>query len=170
MRTRAREESIEIAADPESVFDLIHDYKRRLEWDPFLKEARLLDRDSACLGATCRCTAKNSFGGMAMDAIYVSFDRPNVAAVKMVRGPRILESFAATLRQEPIAGNQTRVIYRYNFETKPTFLRFILNPICSLFFASEVRNRLKRLKSFLEEASPPAARRPPPAPTAASRK
>ena len=81
-----------------------------------------LDRDSAALGATCRCVSKNSFGGMAMDAVYVSFDRPHVAAVKTVRGPGILESFAATLRQDPV-GNQTRVTYRYNFETRPRFLR-----------------------------------------------
>jgi hypothetical protein len=65
MRSRSREETILIDASPESVFDLIHDYKRRLEWDPFLKEATLLDRVG------------------------------------------ILESFAATLRQDPV-GNQTR--------------------------------------------------------------
>src|SRR5712692_11381608 len=111
MRSRAREETILIDASPETVFDLIHDYRRRLEWDPFLKEARLLDRDAAALGATCRCTSKNSFGGMAMDAVYVSFERPHVAAVKMIRGPRILESFAATLKQDAV-GNQTRVTYR----------------------------------------------------------
>jgi hypothetical protein len=93
--------------------------------------------------------SKNSFGGMAMDAVYVSFDRPHVAAVKMVRGPGILESFAATLRPDPV-GNQTRVTYRYNFETRPRFLRPILNIGCSTFFASEVRNRLRRLKQFLE--------------------
>src|SRR5207245_11632921 len=104
MRSRAREESIVIAASPEIVFDLIHDYGRRLEWDPFLKEARLLDSDAAGIGATCRCVSKNSFGGMAMDAVYVSFDRPQIAAVKMVRGPRILERFAATLKQDPAAG------------------------------------------------------------------
>ena len=149
MRRRAREESIVIEASPESVFDLIHDYKRRLEWDPFLKEATLLDRDSAELGATCRCVSRNSFGGMVMDAIYVSFDRPRVAAVKMVRGPGILESFAATLRQDP-DGDQTRVTYRYTFETRPRLLRPVLNLACSLFFASEVRNRLKRLKNYLE--------------------
>src|SRR5262249_54815896 len=154
MRSRAREETILIAASPATVFDLIHDYTRRLEWDPFLKEARLLDRDTAALGATCRCVSKNSFGGMAMDAVYVSFDRPQVAAVRMVRGPRILESFAATLRQDSVAENQTRVTYRYNFETRPRFLRPILNFACSMFFASEVRNRLKHLKRFLEAGTP----------------
>jgi hypothetical protein len=39
---RAREESIDIQAEPDVVFDLIHDYSRRLDWDPFLREARLL--------------------------------------------------------------------------------------------------------------------------------
>jgi ribosome-associated toxin RatA of RatAB toxin-antitoxin module len=152
LRSRASEETIQISATPEAVFDLIHDYKRRLEWDPFLKEASLLDQDSACLGATCRCVSKNHFGGMAMDAVHVSFDPPNVAAVKIVRGPRILESFAATLRQERVADNQTRLTYKYNFETRPRFLRPILNLACSLFFASEVRNRLKALKRYLESS------------------
>jgi hypothetical protein len=105
MRSRSREETILIDASPESVFDLIHDCKRRLEWDPFLKEA--------------------------------------------TPGPGILESFAATLRQDPV-GNQTRVTYRYNFETRPRFLRPFLNIGCSIFFASEVCNRLRRLKQFLE--------------------
>ena len=150
MRSRAHEESIEIAAEPESVFDLIHDYSRRLEWDPFLKEARLLDRAEAGTGATCRCVARNGFGGLAMDAVYVSFDRPNVAAVKMVKGPVFLDSFAATLRQERIGEKRTRVTYRYNFETRPAWLRPIMNMVCSLVFASEVRNRLKHLKRFLE--------------------
>ena len=153
MRSRAHEETIEIAAAPELVFDVIHDYKRRLEWDPFLKEARLLDRETACVGATCRCIAKNSFGGLVMDAVYVSFDRPNVAAVKMVKGPLILKSFAATLRQERIGENRTRVTYRYNFETRPALLKPLLNIVCSRFFASEVRNRLKHLKGFLEGAA-----------------
>lgn len=150
MRSRAHEESIEIAAKPEAVFDLIHDYTRRLEWDPFLKEARLLDRPGACVGATCRCVARNALGGLAMEAVYVSYDRPNVAAVRMVKGPVFLQSFAATLRQEQTGDNYTRVTYRYNFETRPAWLRPILNVICSRIFASEVRNRLKHLKRFLE--------------------
>ncbi len=150
MRGRAHEESIEIAAEPETVFDLIHDYTRRLEWDPFLKEARLLDRPAACAGATCRCVARNAFGGLAMDAVYVSYGRPNVAAVKMTKGPAILQSFAATLRQDRVGDKRTRVTYRYNFETRPAILRPILNIVCSRIFASEVRNRLKHLKAFLE--------------------
>jgi len=150
MRAQAREESVDIAASPEAVFDLIHDYSRRLEWDPFLKEARLLDADRAALGVTCRCVARNSLGGLAMEAEYISFDRPHVAAVKMIKGPFILQSFAATLRQEGINDNRTRVTYRYNFETRPKLLRPLMDIICRCVFSSEVRNRLKHLKRFLE--------------------
>jgi hypothetical protein len=55
MKGQAREAQIEIDATPEEVFDLIHDYNRRLEWDPFLKEARLLGTSQAAAGAVCRC-------------------------------------------------------------------------------------------------------------------
>ena len=48
---RSVEETIEIRASLEAVFDLIHDYTRRLEWDPFLKEACLLEgAEAAGLG------------------------------------------------------------------------------------------------------------------------
>ena len=40
---RSLEAAIEIRANPEAVFDLIHDYGRRLAWDPFLQEASLLE-------------------------------------------------------------------------------------------------------------------------------
>lgn len=152
MRTHAREESIEIAAGSEEVFDLIHDYGRRLEWDPFLKEARLLGASEAASGAVCRCVSRNGFGGLAMEAEYVSFNRPHVAAVKMVRGPWILRAFAATLRQESIGEARTRVTYRYNFETRPRFLSWLLDPIARVLFSHEVRGRLRALKRFLESA------------------
>ena len=34
-----RRETIEIQAEPEAIFDLVHDYSRRLDWDPFLRGA-----------------------------------------------------------------------------------------------------------------------------------
>ena len=98
MRTLSAE--IDIRARPEAVFDLIHDYARRLDWDPFLREARLLDgATSAGLGVKSLCTARGGFAGLAMETVYVSFDRPNVAAVKMTKGPAVLEAFAASIRQ-----------------------------------------------------------------------
>lgn len=148
---RSIEASIEIQARPEEVFDLIHDYSRRLEWDTFLKEARLLDgAGRAELGVKTRCTARNGFAGFAMETMYVSFDRPRVAAVKMTDGPAFLADFAASLRQTEIKPGTTRVTYRFNFSTRPRWLRAILDRLAAALFLRETRQRLRALKRYLE--------------------
>jgi hypothetical protein len=149
---RSLEAVIDIHADPVTIFDLIHDYTRRLDWDPFLQEARLLDGAEAAVGVTARCTARRGFGGLTMDTVYVSFDRPRVAAVKMTRGPALLDSFAATLRQDELASGLTRVTYRFNFSTRPRWLRPILDAVAAALFLRETRQRLKALKRQLERS------------------
>lgn len=147
------EAAIEIRATPERVFDVIHDYTRRLEWDPFLKEACIIDGAAAAgLGVTTRCTARNGFGGLAMETVYVSFDRPRVAAVKMTKGPPILSTFAASLRQDQSGTDPglTRVTYRFNFSTHPSWLRAVIGPVATLLFRREVRHRLRALKDYIE--------------------
>lgn len=148
--------TIDIHAAPEVVFDLIHDYSRRLDWDPFLREARLLnDAPAADLGVSSRCVARRAVGGCGMDTVYVSFARPTVAAVKMTRGPFLFHSFAATIRQEPIDDNTTRVTYRYNFKSQPRWLAFLVEPIISWVFHRETCRRLAALKHFLEVGPQP---------------
>ncbi len=147
------EAAIDIQASPEAVFDLIHDYPRRLEWDPFLKDARLLDGAGAAgLGVKARCTARNGFGGVAMETVYVSFDRPRVAAVKMTKGPVVLETFAASLRQDEVSPGVTRVTYRFNFSTRPRWLSFAGDRLAAALFRREVRQRLRALKRHLERS------------------
>ena len=148
---RSLEASIDVRAEAETVFDLIHDYEQRLEWDPFLKEARLLEGAGAAgLGVKALCTARNGFGGLAMETVYVSFDRPRVAAVRMTKGPRVLESFAASLRQVELEPGMTRVIYRFNFSTRPRWLRAVADPVAAFLFLKEVEQRLVALKRHLE--------------------
>lgn len=151
---RSVEASIDVRAKPEAVFDLIHDYSRRLEWDPFLREARVLDgADRAGLGVKVRCTARNGFAGFSMDTVYVSFERPRVAAVKMMSGPLILQSFAASLGQAEIEPGITRVTYRFNFSTRPRWLRPVADRLAAALFLRETRQRLVALKRYLERAS-----------------
>lgn len=150
---RSLEASIEIRASPEAIFDLTHDYARRLEWDPFLREARLLGGAAAAgPGVKALCVARRGFGGLAMETVYVAFDRPKVAAVKMTRGPRLLETFAASLRQERVEEGLTRVTYRFNFSTRPAWLY----PVAAFLFGREVEGRLRALKARLEGGRPPA--------------
>ena len=147
--------TIHIHVDPEAVFDLIHDYSRRLDWDPFLREARLLNgAQVADRGISSRCVARRAVGGLAMDTVYVSFERPRVAAVNMTRGPIFLRSFAASIRQDRIDDNTTRVTYRYNFEARPRWLAFFIEPIVGWVFHRETCRRLSALKRFLEVKRP----------------
>jgi hypothetical protein len=143
--------SIDIASPPEDVFDLLHDYSRRLEWDPFLRKAHLLDgAKQAGVGVSSRCVARRGVGGLAMNTEYVSFTSPLVAAVKMTRGPFFLRSFAASIRHDSLDGGRSRVTYRYNFTSWPECLGFLMEPIVGWILHRETTRRLQALKRFVE--------------------
>jgi ribosome-associated toxin RatA of RatAB toxin-antitoxin module len=138
------QESLEIAAEPERLFDLSQDYARRLQWDPFLREARLLGgATEPGLGVVARCTAHN---GMSMETRYVSFQPPRTCAVEMTRGPRAFGSFAASWRFEPTESGKTRVSFTYHLIGRPV----ILTGWIGWIFARETRRRLAALKRASE--------------------
>jgi hypothetical protein len=148
-----REESIDIRGEPQAIFDLFHDYRRRLEWDPGFKQARILG-DAACAGrgVKTRCVAHNRVGGLAMETVYVTFNRPRVAAAVMTRGPIVFQSFAASLRQESVRPGVTRVRYRYSLVSRPRWLRWLIEPIARAIFSRDTRSRLAALKRAIELA------------------
>ncbi|HRQ39004.1 MAG TPA: SRPBCC family protein [Chloroflexota bacterium] len=138
-----------IPATCEVVFDLVHDYGRRLEWDTLLQAAYLADGFTAVdLGTTTVCVGRRSLGGIALKTVYVSFQRPSVAAVKMVNNPPFFQTWAASIRHEPIAPDASRITYKFHFTARPRFLRFILDPIIQRIFLWETRKRLQALRDF----------------------
>lgn len=140
--------SIEIAASPDELFSLTQDYARRLEWDPFLKSAKLVDgAQAAGIGVRAYCVARS---GLGMETEYVSFNPPRACAVKMTRGPRPLESFAGSWRFEEVARGRTRVGFRYNLRVRPRWLSWLLGPIMGWIFARDTRKRLTALKIAIE--------------------
>lgn len=143
------ERSIEIEADAASLFNLTQDYDRRLEWDPFLKEARLVGgAREAGIGVRAWCVARS---GMGMETEYVSFKAPHVVAVKMTRGPAIFENFAGSWRFEELAPGRTRVTFRYHLKARPDWLRFALDPIMRAIFTRDIALRLEYLKQAVEQ-------------------
>src|SRR5262249_27259246 len=106
--------AVDIAAPAADLFALSQDYRHRLRWDPFLREARLLDgAESAAVGVHAWCVAHN---GLGMETVYVSYQPPTVVAVKMTRGPCIISSFAGSWRftERPSRAGplHTRVVFR----------------------------------------------------------
>lgn len=136
-----------IDAPAEAVFELLHDYPRRLEWDTLLQEAYLEPEFSeAARGAISVCRGKRVLGGIALRTVYVSFEKGRVAAVKMLNRPPFFDSFAASIRHLPIDKHSSEIIYKFNFNAKPGFLRPILDPLMRRVLVWETRKRLKALK------------------------
>ena len=144
--------SVEINASRETLFDLTQNYDLRLSWDPFLKEASLVGDSSAAVGARAWCVARN---GLGMETEYVSFKRPEVAAVKMTRGPVFFRSFAGSWRFDEVGANRTRVTFRYNFSTRPGWVGFFIGPVLQSVLSTENRRRLEALKKSVEATAAP---------------
>lgn len=150
-----------IPASSEAVFDLLHDYSRRLEWDTLLRAAYLDDGfTTAGRGATSVCVGRRSLGGFALKTVYVTFERPAVAAVKLLNRPPFFDTWAASIRHADLAPGESRITYTYTFTARPRWLRFALEPLMARVFAWETRRRLRALAAYVREmggeATPPA--------------
>ena len=108
------ERSAVIRAGRAALFELTQDYGRRLGWDCFLKEARLLDgATNAAVGVRAWCVA---WHGLGMETEYVTVSPPAVAAVKMTRGPAVLGTFAGSWRFAEERPGATHVTFRYQLQ------------------------------------------------------
>jgi ribosome-associated toxin RatA of RatAB toxin-antitoxin module len=129
-----------VDGSPEAIFDLTQDYARRLTWDPFLRHAVLLDGATAPgVGVRAWCVSR---WGIGMETEYVSFTPPRVAAVKMTRGPRVLETFGGAWAFAPLDDGRTAVTFRYQLRARPRWLAWALEPMARWWFARETRTRV----------------------------
>lgn len=131
-------------------FDLLHDYRRRLEWDTLLRAAYLEGgHEAAGEGVTAVCVGRRTLGGIALRTVYVTFQRPRLAAVKMVNAPPFFGAWAASIHHEDLSAHESRITYRFHFTAKPRLLRFILEPVMRAVFVWETRKRLRSLRAYL---------------------
>jgi hypothetical protein len=138
-----------IPAPSGPVFDLLHDYTRRLEWDTLLQAAYLEDDAKvAGKGVTSVCVGRKSLGSIALKTVYVAFERPWLAAVKMVNAPPFFEAWAASIRHEDISASTSRLTYKFQFAARPKLLRFLLEPVMKRVFVWETRKRFRALRAF----------------------
>ncbi len=142
----------EMPASCEAVFDLVHDYARRLEWDTLLRAAFIEGGTVAGTGAVAVCSGRWLVGGMTLRTVYVSFQRGTVAAVKMVNRPPLFARWAASIRHESLGDRRSRIVYTYYFRARPAWLAFLLEPILARVFRWETRRRLRALRAALARA------------------
>jgi len=138
-----------IPAPSSAVFDLLHDYARRLEWDTLLSAAYLEDgRAAAAKGAISVCVGRRSLGAIALRTEYITFDRPKMAAVKMLNRPPFFETWAASIHHVDLPGGGSRISYQFHFTTRPRWLRFLLDPVMERVFTWETKRRLRALRDY----------------------
>lgn len=142
------EESIVVDAPRAWLFDLMQDYGRRLEWDEFLSEARLVGGAvQAAVGVRAWCVDTS---GRGMETEYVSFQRPKKVAVRMTSGPWMFRSFAGSWGYEEIDAASTRVVFRYHVEGRPRWLAPIADLALRRIFGADMRKRLRSARARLE--------------------
>ncbi|CAN5246750.1 hypothetical protein BH11BAC5_BH11BAC5_08310 [soil metagenome] len=129
-------EQIVIDSSSETIFDFTQDYRKRLQWDSFLKKADLIEGAAqAGKGVKALCVAKNGIG---MVTEYITFNRPFVTAIKMTKGPFLFKSFLGSWTFRKISADKTEVIFLYSFA-----LRFPFN-LATIFIKRTLQNNVKR--------------------------
>ncbi|MCG3209017.1 MAG: hypothetical protein FOGNACKC_02633 [Anaerolineae bacterium] len=142
--------SIELDAPCDVVFNVIHNYDCRLEWDSMLREARLLGGATAAgTGVRSRCVGTWRSAFLALETEYVRFEPGQVAAVKLTNRPPFFEEFAATIRHTALDAGRSRARYIYFFRARPRFLAPFLEPLMNTLLRREVHLRLRSLRRYL---------------------
>jgi hypothetical protein len=147
--------SIEIEAPCDAVFDAIHDYGRRLEWDSMLSQAKLLGGATAAgVGVRSLCVGTWRGAFLPLETEYIRFERGRAAAVKLTNRPAFFHRFAATIRHGPAGEGRSLTTYIYSFQARPRLLAPLLEPVMNVLLAREVRGRLQSLRAFVERKQP----------------
>jgi Polyketide cyclase / dehydrase and lipid transport len=136
--------SEELPAPAEAAFDLLHDYSRRLQWDTLLRAASV-DATPIAVGTGGVCTARRWLGGYSFHFRYVTFRRPEVAAVHLTSRPPFFTSWAASIRHRPLDGRRSLITYTMTFQCRPR----LVEPIAKGIFRRETRRRLHALARAL---------------------
>jgi carbon monoxide dehydrogenase subunit G len=140
----AIEESVEIRATPEQVFDFVQDPAQRASWDEGVLSAERRGEELAIryrvLGPI-RCE---------MVFAYTLLDRPRRSAVKLVRssGACMFSSAGGAWFYEPTQDG-TRFTTKFTYQTRGIPTGFVRSSI-----AKATRRSLARLKSQLEGSRP----------------
>lgn len=138
-----------IGAPIDVVYRTSQDYSIRYEWDPFPENIAVVSGEPNDLSVGTQVHIKSKLG-MSMLVEFVQVMPPSRAAVKMVQGPWFLAKFAGSWIFQEVSSNATAARFRYTIIAKPALLRFLVEPMASLYFSRVVSKRLAGLKAYCE--------------------
>ena len=143
------EESIQIDAPIELVYEVSQDYDVRYEWDPFPEKISVVSGSPQGLSVGTTVLVRSKLG-MEMLVEFIQVAPPFRAAIKMIQGPSLIEKFAGSWIFEPNGEGSTFARFRYSISTRPAWLTLVGNAIATLYFSRTARRRLAGLKRYCE--------------------
>ncbi len=143
-----------IPAPAADVFDLVHDYERRLEWDTLLRRAEVLGDDPPGRDIETVCTARWFLGGYAFRTRYVTFERPTLAAVTLVQPVFVFAAWAASIRHRDEGDRTSTATYTLTFTCRPRPLAPVIEPLAQWAFRVETSRRLRALRDHFGAVRP----------------
>jgi hypothetical protein len=134
------------------VFDAFHYHHWRSRWDSLVSATHVLG-GAPCpfVGAVTENAGAGALRGLAMRTQFVSYDRPRLAAAKMLGRSFPFRRWAASMKHEPIDAQRSLMIYTYTFEVGPAMLRWVIAPVTACVFDWQTRRRFRRLQTFLQQ-------------------
>ncbi|WP_415896523.1 SRPBCC family protein [Neptuniibacter sp. QD57_21] len=140
--------SINIAKPIDEVYAITQDYHVRYEWDPFPEHIEMMDgATEIAIGTQVKVVAKS---GLEMVVEFVQVKPPHVAAIRMIKGPVILDTFAGSWLLKSLPDNATRVTFKYSLKSKKWALPWITDKLLSWYFGSKVKARLNGLATYCQ--------------------
>ena len=143
-----------VPTDVATTFDVVHDYGARLEWDTLLRSAETIGGAAPDVGVEAVCAARWFLGGLRFRTRYVTFRRPELAAVVLVGRAPLFAEWAASIRHRPLPDGQSEVVYTLTFRCRPAPLARLIELVALAAFRTETRRRLRALAVYLA-AGPP---------------
>jgi hypothetical protein len=149
--------SITIAQSATTVFDAVQDYGIRLDWDTMLRRADIVDGQAVGKGVVAVCSARWYLGGFVFRTRYVSFSRPTLAAVTLVKPYFVFDMWSASIRHRDLPAAQSEsarseVTYTVSLRCRPRWLARPSEAVAIALFRRETKRRLVALKRYLESA------------------
>lgn len=134
----------------EVVFDVFHYQAWRARWDS-LAGATSMAGGAPCprVGAISEVATRGMLRGLSMRTEFISYQRPRIAAARMIGRAFPFSRWAASMQHEPSGDGQSVMIYTYTIETGPAVLRWLMEPVVSRIFERQTRRRFACMRDFL---------------------
>ncbi|MDQ1813877.1 SRPBCC family protein [Massilia sp. CCM 9210] len=137
-------------ASCEVVFDVFHYHQWRARWDSLVSHTEV-DGGAPCpyVGAVSENVGGGLLRALSMRTEFVSYQRPRLAAARMLGTSFPFSKWAASMKHESAAGGGSVLIYTYNIEAGPRMLRWLIEPVVHHVFRRQTVKRFERMRAFL---------------------